>query len=399
MTTFGRCLLFFWMVVFLPTSTLRARDLRFGGSLRGYQFLGAEDSPLAQRRDAELWILRLTPEGSWGRHLSFEVHGLLSVLSPPLVGISRIAVSDSRKFLPLDRDFTDSARIDLLGSLDRLNLQIDFESVKFTLGRQAVTWGVGFFWPSMDLFAPFAPQQIDREYKAGVDAVRVTVPLGPLSELEVIGASLGSSVRQDGAAGALLRLNVGSADFGLMGGKFHRDTVAGGFLTADVQGTGLRGELTWTQSGDPEDALRDRRQFWRGSVGLVRQVIPSITLTLELAWNGFGSSDPSEYLSLLQADRTLRGEVNALAQTYSGFSVSWLLHPLFTFSHALLINWNDRSSLWIPALNWSTGNNSEILFGAQFGIGKGLSEDQSPRLRSEYGSATNTLFGALKFYF
>lgn len=389
--------LFLWAVFLLPPSTLKGQDLRWGASLRGYQFIGLEDSPFAERRDSELWLLRVTPEASWGNHISFQVHGLLSVLSPPLSGASRIALADSRKFLPLDHDFTDSSSVDLLGSFDRLNLQLQFEDVRVTVGRQAVSWGVSFFWPAMDLFAPFAPRQIDREYKAGVDALRVTVPIGSFSEFEIIGASLGASAAADGAAAALLRLNLGSADVGLMGGKFHRDVVAGAFLTADLKGTGVRGELTWTQSGDVEDLNRDRQRFLRGSLGILRQLTSSTSLTLELALNGYGTTEVAEYQTFLSSDRILRGEVNALARTYLGASVNWLLHPLFNFSHTLLVNWDDRSSLWIPTLVWSTGNNSEVLFGGQLGVGEALTP--SGMVESEYGSVPNTVFAAVRLYF
>lgn len=386
----------FWLLLFSSASVVIAQDFKFGGSLRGYQFVTPEGSPFMDRRDSELWLLRLTPEASWG-DVSFEVHGLLSFVSPPLFDSSRIVVSDSRTFFSLDHDFTDSSRVDLLGSFDRLNMQVELKDVKITLGRQAVSWGVSFFWPALDLFAPFSPRQIDREYKAGVDAVRFTIPLGSFSEVELIGGSLGSSLNRSGAVGALIRLNAGSADVGFMGGRFHRDTVAGAFVTADLRGTGLRGEVAWTESGAAEDALLDRQRFWRGSFGLMRQVMPSVSLTVEMAWNGFGTGEASEYQAFLEADRLLRGEVNALARAYTGVSTSWLLHPLFTFNQTLLLNWDDHSSLSISTLSWSAGNNSEVLVGAQLGLGDGLAKDEVPR--SEYGLVPSTIFAALRYYF
>jgi len=337
----------FWLLLVSSGSVVIAQGFKFGGSLRGYQFVTPEDSPLMDRRDSELWLLRLTPEASWG-DVSFEVHGLLSFISPPLFDSSRVVVSDHRTFFPLDHDFTDSSRVDLLGSFDRLNMQVELEDVTITLGRQAVSWGVSFFWPALDLFAPFSPRQIDREYKAGVDAVRFTIPLGSFSEVELIGASLGSSLNRSGATGVLIRLNAGSADVGFMGGRFHRDTVAGAFVTADIRGTGLRGEA-------------------------------------------------SEYQAFLEADRLLRGEVNALARAYTGVSTSWLMHPLLTFNQTLLLNWNDHSSLSISTMSWSVGNNSEVLVGAQLGLGDGLSRDNVPR--SEYGLVPSTIFAALRYYF
>jgi hypothetical protein len=274
---------------------------------------------------------------------------------------------------------------------------LNFDKARVVVGRQAITWGVSYFWPSVDLFAPFAPQQIDRDYKAGVDAVRMIVPLGLYSELEFVGAVLGSSFKRDGSAGALLRWNVGSADLGLMGGRFHKDNVIGSFITADVKGTGLRGELTWTQSGDPEDVKRNRESFVRASAGIDRQLTPSLSLVSEFAWNGFGTAMASEYLSWLEADRIQRGEVTGLGKVYAGASLTWLLHPLLTLTNSLLVNLNDPSSQWIPSLVWSTGNNSEVVVGSQLAIGS--EPDAEGNLKSEYGTSPSILFGAFRLFF
>ncbi len=349
------------------------------------------------RRDTELWILRLTPESTITPQIKIEAHGLLTLQSPPLSGASRLATSAARSYLSLEDTLIDGSDVSVEGRFDRLNVQFYDDSAKITIGRQAISWGVTNFWPAMDLFSPFAPQQIDRDYKAGVDAIRVVIPLGPYSEIEAIGAVLGSSLTRDGAAGGLARIYLGPVDVGLMGGKFHRDTVAGGFFTADVMGTGLRGEVTWTRSGDPQDRLRNRKTFWRGSLGLDRQLTPDLSVTVESSWNGYGADHASDYIALIDADRIQRGEVNALGQWYAGASAVWQLHPLWRLNHVVLVNMQDPSSLWVPSLQWSTSDNTEAIIGGQLGLGKDL--QPTGVLRSEYGAVPSTIFAAFKAYF
>lgn len=400
MSRFYPCLrsalfLFFLMECSVPW--LQAQEFDWGGSIRGYQFFRVEPTTGSSlRRDSELWILRLTGEGLFGQHVSVEAHPLLQLVSPSLSGPSRLATATTPTYLPLDHSFTSSRRVDLVGSFDRLNLQIDLQSARIVAGRQAITWGVTYFWPSLDLFASFAPRRGDRDYKPGVDAVRASIPLGAFSEVEVIGAVLGSFVSRDGAAGALARIYLGPVDVGVMGGRFHQDTVAGGFFTANVQGTGLRGEVNWTQSGDAEDLVRDRRIFWRTAVGIDRQLTPTLSLTLEFSFNGYGGSQASDYLDLSTSDRVVRGEVTALGKFYTGISSAWRFHPLGVLTSSLLINWQDPSTLWVPSLSWSTGNNSEVSLGSQIGLGKGL---QAGIPQSEYGSLSNTLFAGFRVYF
>lgn len=381
----------------LISSGITAQSSNFGGSIRGYQFFSLEEPLFINRRDSEIWLLRLTDETSFGKYVSLEVHSLLNLTSPPVTQSSLIAYSGAPKYFPLQWDLVECENLNVGFGFDRLNLQFDLNKVRITVGRQAVTWGVSYFWPALDLFGPFAPQQIDREYKSGVDVVRVVVALGPFSELELIGGVLGPSTKKDGSGGALLRWNLGSADVGFMGGRFHRDNVLGTFITANVRGTGLRGELSWTDSGDPLDTLRHREQFWRGSVGLDRQVSPSLTLNLETAWNGYGTCDPSKYLALIQADRYARGEVSGLGKLYTGGGLTWMAQPLLTVVNSVLVNLSDGSALWIPTLQWSAGDNLDVVAGGQLGIGPELSPEGE--IESEYGLVRVSVFGSMRLYF
>jgi len=385
------------VLLLLSSSELTAQSFKLGGSVRGYQFFSLEEPLFIDRRDSEIWLLRLTDETSFGKVVSLEIHGLFSLTSPPVSQSSLIAYRGAPKFLPLQWDLVDCENLNVGFGLDRLNLQFDLNKVRITVGRQAVTWGASYFWPALDLFGPFAPQQIDREYKSGVDIVRMVVALGPFSELEVLGGVLGPSAKRDGSVGALLRWNVGSADLGFMGGRFHRDNVLGTFITADVRGTGLRGELSWTDSGDPLDTLRHREQFWRGTVGLDRQVTPSLTMNLETAWNGYGTCDPSKYLALIQADRYSRGEVSGLGKLYTGGGLTWLAQPLLTVVNSVLVNLSDGSVLWVPTLQWSAGDNLDVVAGGQVGLGPELSPDGE--IESEYGLVPVSIFGSMRLYF
>ncbi|HSR68483.1 MAG TPA: hypothetical protein VLU25_11120 [Acidobacteriota bacterium] len=398
-----RRLTFIWGLVLsgsmLQTSLL-AQTFDWGGSLRWYQFLrleDAQDEVFGERRDTEFGSARFTLQSEWGAHVVFESHAVLDFLSPPMLAAASTATGRSQTYLPLQHDFTDSSDYDLSGRFDRLNLQFNFENARVVAGRQAITWGVTYFWPVMDLFSSFAPERIDRDYKEGVDALRLTVPLGSFSEVQVVGAVLGRGFSDDQALAAQARLYLGRLDLGLMGGKFHGDTVAGFFITTGLGGSALRGEATWTDSGDPRDRLLGRSSFWRASVGIDRQLNPDVGVTVEFSYNGFGASDADEYLLIAQADRVQRGEVNALGRYYTGAALNWQIHPLWTFSNTLLVNWQDPSAFLIPALQWSSSDNSTFLLGMQVGIGGQLDRTLSPR--SEYGPAPATLFTAFTWYF
>ena len=391
------CLGAVFSIVHVPTT---AQSFDLGGSLRGYQFFQTEKPlpfQLSPRRDTEYFSLRMTLDSQFSSQVQWETHLALDWLSPPRSGVLGLASGASQPHLPLQHQFRSTPNHLISGRLDRFNLQLDLDRVNIVVGRQAISWGVTYFFSVLDLFSNFAPQRIDRDYKEGVDAVRVTVPVGKFSEIQVIGAALGRSLDRRGALAAQARLHLGALDLGLVGGRFHQDTVAGGFLTTDLRGTALRGEFSWTRSTDPRDRLLDRSDFWRATLGVDRQLTSQLSATLEWSYNGFGTRRQSEYSIWAESDRVQRGEMPTLGATYGGLAVNWRLHPLWTMTQSLLVNWQDPSALWIPALEWSTSNNSSVLLAAQTGFGGTVSP--ASQLESEYGAAPTTLLAAVKWYF
>ena len=372
-------------------------ETELGGDLRYYQFVLVEDIE-AVRRHAEIAILRAKLKTDLSQSLQLETHAVVALNSPPsIAGSASILSGATRHLVDLSVKLIDGN--DLLGvaELDRLNLRWEHRAFDLVAGRQAITWGVNYFWPVLDLFAPFAPQQVDRDYKAGVDAVRVTIPTGSFSEVEVITAGQGRRLPDDLSVASLARPHTGTTDFGFMGGRFHRDTVAGAFVTGDVRGVGLQAEVAFTDSGDPADLQIDRERFVRATLGFLRLLTPRLTLVGEASWNGFGADDPSGYRRIAQADRVHRGEIASLGRAYSGLSLGWQLHPLWTLSEAVLVNWRDDSVLLQSFADWSLSNTVSVQFGASVGFGSDLGP--GGQIRSEYGAVPLNVWGSLKAFF
>ncbi len=392
----------------LLTAPAPASEALFGGSARLFLFTVVEE--IEARRDVELGAVRLVHERTFEAgarsplELSLEVHGLLAAISPPGSGApgsgAAGAVGDRLGHRRLDLSTSLGGRgleregIALGASIDRLNLRLDHPRFRLTVGRQPITWGVNYFWPALDLFGPFAPAAVDRDYKPGVDAVRLVLPVGALSEVELIAAPQGaaacpSTCSADEGEGAwswggLGRFHLGGADLGVLGGRFHGDTVLGGFVTGDARGYGLRGEAVHTEPGD------DAPGFWRATLGIDRLLTPRLSLTFEQSYSGFGARGVAGYARLAASDRLQRGEIVSLGREYSGLSLGLQATPLLGLSAALLHNWSDGSTLLQPALSWSLSDEATALAGVFAGSG-------DPG--SEYGSLPLTVWVAVKSYF
>ncbi len=383
-----------------------------GGDLRAYVFQSTENQP-GSGEDLELVLFRLRYErdaiDSLGRGWSFEAHGLFDATFAE--GISarrgfdggRSTVTGGTRHA-IDLDHTVLEESDALGvlSVDRFNVRLERPRYRLTLGRQAVTWGVNYFWPVLDLFAPFAPQRIDRDYKPGVDALRATIATGDFSEIEVIAAAHGEELPEAGSLAALARFHSGRFDWGGMLGSFQDDLVVGLFLTADVAGSLLRTEVAYTDPDESDLTDPDHRSFVRATIGHDRQLSAYWSWTSEVHWNGFGVSDPAGYVAVATSDRFRRGEVTSPGALYAASGLGWQAHPLVRLSSSLLGNLRDDSVLLQLSGEWSTSDNTSVLFGANVGAGDDdlrFTGGGSPVPGSEYGSVPLTLWAAGRWSF
>ena len=105
--------------------------------------------------------------------------------------------------------------------IDRASVQVRVPRADITIGRQAIGWGRGVMFTAVDLFAPFSPLEADREWRAGVDAVRTDITLTERSSLDLVGAF--------GPSGTTRPLRRGSGyartmDLEVVGGRRAQDS-------------------------------------------------------------------------------------------------------------------------------------------------------------------------------
>ena len=400
-------------------------DSSLGGNARFFLFAITEDSP--GRNDSERAALRLNIESTLeppAREESetepgllgvrFEVHAVLSGTAPIAPGVSARDSSTGsgtrgdggHRRIDLETDVLRSdlepEDIRLWAEIDRANVRVDHRNFTLTLGRQPISWGVSYFWPVIDLFGPFSPSAVDRDYKPGVDAARMAIPIGQFSEVEVIAAAQERGPGQastDWSYGALGRFHVRGTDLGLMAGEFFGDSMYGAFLAGDAGGFGLRAETLFTRVAPRFRTLPQERSpsYWRTTLGMDRLLSARTSLSVELSYNGYGAGNAGDYPLIATSRRVQRGEITSLGREYSGVSISFQASPLLSVAGAVLTNWSDSSTLLQPSLVWSLSNNASAMFGAFVGLGEGTDATGLPG--SEYGAVPVTLWGAVKAYF
>jgi len=402
-------LFFFLFVILLPSfafartlyqSANNAFAVRFSGYLKTLA-LGVHTSlPGGDDAAEDFTRARLMLEGDIGAHLSWAVHyehfGLINPTRRTTTGlfVGQQSLRTGRfSLLPLDWTVRESGSLLWRHELDRLNVRLSFTTAELVIGRQAISWGVGRIWTPADLFVAFSPVEIDREYKAGVDAVSMKIPLGAFSQLEMVYAAFARDFSRHDAA-MRIQKTVGDFVLGFMGGKFFRDAVVGPFFDGEIGGVGVRGEFTFTHNTG--HVRRERQTFLRGVSSFDYRFTNGLYTLLEYYFNGFGEEDPADYPLLFASARAARGEIYNFGRHYLGATLQYEPHPLVTASLVGLWNLLDQSGLIGPSLLISLSNEADLRTGAYFPVGAGL---VGSRVQSEFGLYPQVYYLELRLYF
>lgn len=277
---------------------------------------------------------------------------------------------------------------------DRLNVGwrlSDAIDVKF--GRQTISWGTTQFLSPADPFVPFIPADPFRIYRAGVDAFRVRVYPGPLSELDVVVRPTDTDVGEEMTALARGLTTVRNWELSGWGGSLYGD-VAGAFGAAGGLGA-------WAIRAEAVVREIDETIVGRGTIGIDRAFFFG-QRTLVVGWeyqrDGLGAVGPDDYLGILQSREFRRGEFQTLGRDETAVIGSFQLSALWTAGSFVLWNMNDDSVLVSPSVSYSAGDNTTVNGGLFLGFGDDEVTEANP-LPSEYGLSAITGYLSVSWFF
>jgi len=280
-------------------------------------------------------------------------------------------LDDDRRLLDLTKTFHQTDSSVWYHRLDRLSFTWQPRWGTVRIGRQAITWGNGLIFNPMDLFNPFAPTDIERDYKIGDDMVLCEIPLGMLSSMQLLCVSrrnpaTGAATGDQSSAAAKLHLAAGTTEFDFMASRHYEDYVIGMGSTGYVKNAAWRCDATWTFLKGKDSlggflslvANMDYSWLWRSKnvYGLV-----------ECYYSGVGESH-GDYAEGLRdpflSERLARGELFSLGRFYATGTIGIELHPLFNTYCTIINNLSDPSGIMQPRAVWDITTNMEITCGA-----------------------------------
>lgn len=126
---------------------------------------------------------------------------------------------------------------------DRLYIDWSNQDWQARLGRSRINWAMSSLWNPNDIFNSYSIYDFDYEERAGSDAFLLKRKLGFASSFELV-----YNPHQDSDLNSLAGrylFNYSSWDMQLIAGKSHLDYIIGTGVAGDIQGAGLRAEMTW----------------------------------------------------------------------------------------------------------------------------------------------------------
>ena len=362
MMGFGRALL---CVVLLAAAPVMADDWKFGGHVKfQYTYTDYRSDDInavfggTPARDQNL-DLRLKAEnrtGPWEFVAHYEV---LAVAGDTLEARDRMAAAgvplyrtvsglpdDSRQLFDLTRETADRTRLDAEQRLDRL--YVGYSSTRQTLrvGRQAVTWGNGLVFQTLDFVNPFSPIAIDKDYKTGEDMLYGQWLVSEKNDVEAMVVPrrdpATDRVEGDQSSYALkYRWRFSGVDVDLLAARHFAENLAGIGVVKSVGGAVWRLDLSYTnlEHGGSATSLAtnlDYSWMWGGK---------NVYGYVEYFLNGVGESNRVNYATpnAELSERIARGELFTLARDYAALGLQVEFTPLFNLYTNLIANLDDGS--------------------------------------------------------
>jgi hypothetical protein len=283
-------------------------------------------------------------------------------------------IEDDRRFMDLTKTLEEGNDYILYHRLDRLFLALLPSWGTLRIGRQAVTWGNGLLFNPMDLFNPFSPTDIERDYKVGDDMVHAQFSATGIGDIQFLlvprrNPATGDVESSSRSVAGKLHFAYGTTEFDVMMAQHYQDMVAG------LGATGYLGNAAWRV--DVTGTVLDDQSGEDGYFSLVANVDYSwvwwgknVYGFVEFFYNGLGEDDYPEALTKpALVERIQRGELFTLGRFYLSGHVQVELHPLFNVFFTVINNLEDPSGALQPYAVWDVAQDFEITVGANISYG------------------------------
>ncbi|MEE8389157.1 MAG: hypothetical protein V3R65_11315 [Acidiferrobacterales bacterium] len=405
----------FLLLLTLPAVSL-AGDWQYSGHIK-YQaainlydatsLFGSGGTVAALDQDANLRLKAEKRDGSWDYRIHYEIgvlygNTLEALRSIPLPFGSYGLPNDNNRLLDLTATIYDEGRAAAVHRFDRASMGYAKDNFVFRGGRDAVSWGNGLVFQPMDIFNPFSPTAVDKEYKPGDDMLYAQWLFANGNDLQLVAIPRrNSSSIVDVASSSLAtkyRVRFGNTDTDVLLARHYDENLVGLGAASDWSGAVVRGDITATatSNGTVISGVANINYSWSWAKHNVSGFV-------EYYRNGFGLAD-GDYSTVASnaalIARLNRGELFNVGRDYIVGGLTVELAPRWQFSPSLIWNLNDGSALWQFGASFDWKQNASILLGGIVPIGpQGTEFGGIPLGGGQFFRPPTSVYGRVSHYF
>jgi hypothetical protein len=340
---------------------------------------------------------RLLGDAGWDDWARLELNAYQLTRTRPHSMLDQDNADEPYRYARLERDLCDQDDVKAVTGLDQASLKLYADPFELALGRQPIGLANNFIFTPNDLFYPFGTTTVDREFRPGVDSLRLNLKTGELSGMDLI-AVMGydQDRRPDWDRCAALfkgNVNLRGIDLSVLAGKADGRHLGGLSVSAEAFDLGWRLEGNYSR---PTDYTQD--PYVQISVGFDKRWANSLHLVVEYYYHENGRRDPDDYLSRL--DDPLLVMDPYCGRHYLGLTLMGEASPLFTLQAVAVVNLDDGSAVFGPAVIYSAADEIEFILSAELPYGKRTDVGVTgPDIGSEYGLSPRTFNLLGRIYF
>jgi hypothetical protein len=277
--------------------------------------------------------LRLKAEkrwNTWQTNIHYEVLGFKG--DTPI----NLLPNDDRRLFKL----TNELGSDAVQRLDRLFVAYNGEQLVVRFGRQAISWGNGLVFQPLDIFSPFSPTEIDKEYKTGDDMLYGQWLFENGDDLQLILLPrrniLNNQIESAESSFALKYRGTYQDEwnFDLIAARHFDENVFGLGLSKNILEAMWRFDMSLTQLKDGDTAI-----------SLVSNINYS-WVWFEKNFSGFIEYYHNGIDGIALQDRLERGELYTTGSDYLSQGIQIELHPLFNIHATWINNLEDNNGIF-----------------------------------------------------
>lgn len=392
-----------------------AGDWQFGGDVK-YQaainlydatsIFGSGGNVAALDQNANLRLKAEKRDGSWDYKIHYEIGAIYSdsleaSRSLPILPFPLYALpNDNNRLFNLTSVIYDEGRAAVAQKLDRASVGYAKGNFVFRAGRDAISWGNGVLFQPMDIFNPFSPTAIDKEYKSGDDMLYSQWLFESGSDFQGVAVARRNAAGvfdpSDSSLAGKYHGRIGTFGIDLLLANHYDERFTALGLITDWRGAVFRSDstLSTTDNGVIYSGVSNVSYSWvwwdHNFSGFA-----------EYNRNGFGIGN-GDYSTLPPplVERIARGEVFTLGLDNAAAGVTIELTPRWQFSPTIIANLNDHSYLWQFAANYDWKQNATLLIGGIIPVGPlGTEYGGIPIGGGQYYSPPVSAYVRLAYYF